>query len=257
MVAATGRASHSVPTELFIKLSRKLDKPGSLLPRYSGGEGLGIRGQEWEIKVRAWYLQRVLTHKTWLPPDKLAGDLGSEKMCGTASRLGHESPGGRVISKACRNYQLEDIFIRPSPQFDQKNQTPILLSETSSRQLTSLSSKRIFPITLASTSCQPQSVESFPTDSKTLPHAYHISRASGHCARSQTNTCPIKYMFASFRELFAVIQEAGKKSFRRSSNDSLRESPPPGINSYRKCFRHDSYRKHFRYDSYRKPFRCG
>jgi len=36
---------------------------------------------------RAWYLRRVLTHKTWLPPDKLAGDLGSEKMWGTASPL--------------------------------------------------------------------------------------------------------------------------------------------------------------------------
>ena len=41
----------------------------------------------WWKSGKAWYLRRVLTNKTWLPPDKLAGDLGSEKMCGTAKAV--------------------------------------------------------------------------------------------------------------------------------------------------------------------------
>ena len=64
--------------DLVLKLDR--DPPPMLPDSHQlaafGGELMGIRDGR-----GIW---RVLTRKTWLPPDKLAGDLGSEKMCGTA-----------------------------------------------------------------------------------------------------------------------------------------------------------------------------
>jgi len=51
---------------------------------------LAAFGGELVESGKAWYWRRVLTNKTWLPPDKLAGDLGLEKMCGTASEVGQE-----------------------------------------------------------------------------------------------------------------------------------------------------------------------